>query len=180
MADARTTAAAPPASFHPEAKAAEVSRVSSENGLAVIQSVHWGPFTKDVRKIFGLFDPLPPSCPHFGQIYSTVHTTSPAFGANPPVPLGEDADVLCECTLGGQTLRPTAAATTPKLPISILTLHHRRRLRWRAGGRWPPRPPSSRLSVNICRTVLIQLVRDVKTRRALRWGAAAAAHAYEV
>ena len=45
MADAKTiTAAALPASFlpvlPPEAKAAEVSRVSSENGLAVIQSVH--------------------------------------------------------------------------------------------------------------------------------------------
>ena len=25
-----------------------------------------GPFIKDVRNIFGLLDPLPPPCPHFG------------------------------------------------------------------------------------------------------------------
>ena len=25
-----------------------------------------GPYIKDVRKIFGILDPLPPPCPHFG------------------------------------------------------------------------------------------------------------------
>ena len=25
-----------------------------------------GPYIKDVRKIFGFLDPLPPPCPHFG------------------------------------------------------------------------------------------------------------------
>ena len=29
------------------------------------QTSHKGPYIKDVRKIFGIFDPLPP-CPHFG------------------------------------------------------------------------------------------------------------------
>ena len=30
-----------------------------------------GPYIKDVRKIFGILDPLPPPCPHFDQTYKS-------------------------------------------------------------------------------------------------------------
>ena len=34
------------------------------------------PYIKDVRLIFGIFNPLPP-CPHSGQIFSTEFTQHP-------------------------------------------------------------------------------------------------------
>ena len=53
----------------------EVGATANELHRCVFSSAK-GPYIKDVRKIFGFFDPLPP-CPHFGQIYSAKITQPP-------------------------------------------------------------------------------------------------------
>ena len=54
-----------------------------------------GSFIKDVRKIFGILDPVPPPCVHFMQPISTV--CRPNSEISQPSPLRED--ILYEWSL---------------------------------------------------------------------------------
>ena len=47
-----------------------------------------GPFTNDVRKILGFFDPLPPPCPHFTQPISTLRPQNVEISQPPPPQCG--------------------------------------------------------------------------------------------
>ena len=56
------------------------------------KATYWymGPYIKDVRKIFGILDPLPPPCPHFYQTYKSKSTQPPLLClllGYPPPPL---------------------------------------------------------------------------------------------
>ena len=55
-------------------------------------SVHKGPYIKDVRKIFGFLDPLPPLVRKFTQPPLLTSSTMSAFEVPPSPPPG--ADVL--------------------------------------------------------------------------------------